>query len=117
MSVFSLQKISLLCNNYRSENGLTQKQMAALLEINEQTYAKIEREQFFPTVAQIEKILDLTNSNLDDIKSPNNSHAFFVALKGNAKDEKEKIVLEKLISAILCLDKHKNIKEGSRRNE
>lgn len=113
MSIFSLHRISEICLNYKMTNKLTQKQMGELLGINEQTYAKIEREQYFPQIKQIDRILEVTHTSIEDIKTPNDIYSVLTALKGSAENDHEKQVLEILVKAILCIDKHKNISEGS----
>jgi len=117
MSIFSLKKIADICKNYKEQNNLNQTEMGKLLGINEQTYGKIEREQYFPKIEQIDMILSLTNSTLDQVKSSDTSHSVLAALKGKAQTDTEKIVFDTLVNAILCLDKHKNIKSGNYANE
>ena len=117
MSIFSLKKIADICKNYKEQNNLNQTEMGNLLGINEQTYGKIEREQFLPKIDQIERILQLTGASLEQVKSNNNSHSILAALKGQAANETEKHVFDTLVKAILCLDKHKNIKAGKYLNE
>ena len=104
-------------SDLKAQNDLNQNDMGRLLGINEQTYAKIEREQYFPKIEQIEMILRITSTSLDQVKSNGTSHSVLAALKGKAETDTEKHVFDTLVKAILCLDKHKNIKMGKYQNE
>lgn len=113
MSKIDLSKISEICIEYKNNNGLTQVEMAKRLSINDQIYGKIERGQHLPKLDQIESILHLTNKTFVDIQEENCKQDVFLALKGEAKSEEEIKVLDELIGMIMCLDKHRNLRENS----
>ena len=117
MSIFSLRRIADICKNYRTQNNLNQAEMSSLLNMNEQTFGKIEREQYFPKIDQIEQIIAITGASIEQLKSDNSGHLILAALKGKAQNETEKHVFDTLVKAILCLDKHKNIRAGKYSNE
>lgn len=112
MSKIDINKISQICLDYKKENGLTQIDMANLLSINNQIYGRIERGQHLPKLEQLERILEVTGKEFTDILETEKQDVF-VALKGEAKSEKEVRVFDELIEMILCLDKHKNIRENN----
>jgi len=111
MSKININKLANICLNYKKENELNQHEMADLLSINSQIYGKIERGQHLPKLNQLEKILEVTAMDFTDIISENKPDVI-VALKGEAKTEDEIIVFDELIEMILCLDKHKNLREN-----
>lgn len=111
MQKISLKKIALICKTYRKDKDFNQNQMADILSINPQIYGKIEREQHLPKLDQIENILQVTQSTFDSILEDNKPDVF-IALKGEAKTENEKQIIDEMIEMILCLDKHKNIMES-----
>jgi len=111
MSRIDIKKLSSICINYKIENGLTQAAMAELLSINNQIYGRIERAQHLPKLEQLEKILDVTGNDYPDILEADRNRDVFVALKGNASTSSESEVFDELIKMILCLDKHKNLRE------
>ena len=113
MALIDLKKLAGICKLYRKENNLTQTKMAEILSINDQIYGRIEREQHLPRVEQIEKILEVTGSDVFDITETNTPQDVFVALKGEAKSDEEKMVFDRLIQMILCLEKHKYVREVS----
>ena len=113
MSKIDISKLSEICLQYKKENNLTQLEMAELLSINNQIYGKIERGQHLPKLDQIEKILEVTGKEFVDIIETGIKKDVFVALKGEAKSDEEIKVFEGLIEMILCLDKHKNIRENN----
>ncbi|MFX0561149.1 hypothetical protein TEPIDINF_002612 [Tepidibacillus infernus] len=93
MSKIDINKLSEICLQYRKENNLTQLEMAKL--------------------EQIEKILEVTGKEFADIIETGTKKDVFVALKGEAKSDEEIKVFEGLIEMILCLEKHKNIRENN----
>lgn len=113
MSKIDISKLSEICLQYKKENNLTQLEMAELLSINNQIYGKIERGQHLPKLDQIEKILEVTGKEFTDIIETGIKKDVFVALKGEAKSDEEIKAFEGLIEMILCLDKHKNIRENN----
>lgn len=113
MSKIDINKISKICTEYRKDNELTQVEMAEKLLINDQIYGKIERGQHLPKLEQLEKILEVTGKSFSDIIDDTNNKDVFVALKGKAKSQEEISVFDDLIEMILCLDKHKNIRENN----
>ena len=113
MPKIDINKISQICIEFRNVNGLTQVEMSKRLSINDQIYGKIERGQHLPKLDQLEKILEITNKSFDDIIETGAKQDVFIALKGEAKSEEEKRIFDELIEMILCLEKHKNIREYS----
>ena len=113
MSKIDMSKLSEICLQYKKENNLTQTEMADLLSINNQIYGKVERGQHLPKLEQIERILKVTGKEFVDILETGIKKDVFVALKGEAKSAEEVKIFEGLIEMILCLDKHKNIRENN----
>jgi len=113
MSRIDINKLADICIEYRKNKDLTQVDMANMLSINNQIYGKIERGQHLPKLEQLEKIMEVTGKEFTDIVEADSKKDVFVALKGEAKSTKEVEVFEKLIEMILCLDKHRNIRENN----
>ncbi len=113
MSKININRLADICLNYKKENQLNQLEMAELLSINNQIYGKIERGQHLPKLDQLEKILEVTSKDFTDIMISENKPDVIVALKGEAKTDEETKVFDELIEMILCLDKHKNLRENS----
>ena len=113
MSKINISKLANICLNYKKENQLNQVEMADLLSLNNQIYGKIERGQHLPKLDQLEKILEVTGNDFTNILETEVKMDVIVALKGEAKSAEEKKVFNELIDMILCLDKHKNLRENN----
>lgn len=113
MEKIDIKKISQICLDYKKDHDLTQVEMANRLSINNQIYGKIERGQHLPKLDQLEKILEITGKSFNDIIEKYNKPDVFLALKGEAKTQEEKKIFDELIEMILCLDKHRNIRENN----
>ncbi|GAU79584.1 helix-turn-helix domain-containing protein [Fusibacter sp. 3D3] len=113
MSKINIDKLAKVCLKYKKENQLNQNQMSELLAINNQIYGKIERGQHLPKLDQLEKILEITGNDFTDILISENKPDVIVALKGEAKTDEETKIFDELIEMILCLDKHKNLRENN----
>ncbi|MBK5252992.1 MAG: helix-turn-helix domain-containing protein [Peptostreptococcaceae bacterium] len=113
MSKININKLANICLKYKKVNQLNQVEMADLLSLNDQIYGKIERGQHLPKLDQIEKILEVTGNDFADILEVESKQDVIIALKGEAKSAEEKKVFNELIEMILCLDKHKNLRENN----
>ncbi len=113
MLKIDIKKLSKICLDYKKENGLTQNGMAEMLSLNNQIYGRVERGEHLPKLNQLEIILNVTGKEFVDIIESENERDIFVALKGEAKTEKELEVFNELIEMILCLDKHNNLRENN----
>lgn len=62
---YHLQKVSLKIIKMRLELGLSQKEMAAKLEMSESQYCRMEKGQHNPTVLSLIELTDLFEYDLD----------------------------------------------------
>ena len=112
MKKISFDKLSKLVIQKRNELNLTQSELGEKTGINRQLIGRIESGKFIPSIAQLESLLNQLNIDFDDIIEDKVEENVFLAMRGKAESEEEKEGLDKMISMMLCLRKHKNLRRA-----
>lgn len=112
MKKISFDKLSKLVIQKRNELNLTQSELGEKTRINRQLIGRIEGGKFIPSITQLEALLDQLNINFDDIIDDKVEEDVFLAMRGKAESDEEKEGLDKMISMMLCLRKHKNLRRA-----
>ncbi|MEG2787922.1 MAG: helix-turn-helix transcriptional regulator [Romboutsia sp.] len=114
MKKISFDKLSKLVIAKRNELNLSQGDLGEKTGINRQLIGRIESGKFIPSINQLELLLKELNIELDDIMEDEIEENVFLAMRGKAESYEEKEGLDKMISMMLCLRKHKNLRRALR---
>lgn len=112
MKKICLDKLSELVIKKRNKLNLTQSELRQKTGINRQLIGRIESGKFIPSITQLETLLTQLNIDFDDIIENEAEENIFSAIRGKAKSEEEKEGLDNMISMMLCLRKHKNLRKA-----
>lgn len=101
----SLRAIGQLIKSKREEKGLSQDQLAQMLDVTKSTVSSYETGQRRPTIDRVKmlsNILEINQSDLLDVKIPNNSlnlalRAEGIVERGDIEEIKKYIQFRKLI--------------------
>ena len=89
MSIISKNKLANILVLRRKSLNLTQDELGEKTGINRAMIGRIEREDYMPSVQQLEKLFDVLKFNIDDILEKNN-YAIYTAFRGkNLTDEEQ----------------------------
>lgn len=103
MKKLSTSKLASTVKTKREEKGLTKEQLSGLTGINRLMIGRIERQNFIPSIAQLESLAKILEFDITDMfieKQDNNS---FVAMRCEAITDGEKEGVEKLFTMMLSL--------------
>lgn len=110
MKKIDLEKLSQLVSNKRKEKNITQDQLGELTGINRQVVGRIELGKTVPSLNQLQKLLDVLEIDFHSILEDDGAEDIFMAMKGEAKTTQETKGLETMISMMLCLKKHEQLR-------
>lgn len=110
MKKIDLEKLSLLVSKKRKEKDITQDQLGELTGINRQVIGRIELGKTVPSLNQLQQLLEILEIDFDSILEDKKTEDVFMAMKGEAKTPEEKEGLETMISMMLCLKKHEQLR-------
>ena len=102
----SLENLAKAVQEKRKVLGLTQDELGRITEINRLLIGRIESQKFLPSIPQLENLLKKLDIAFEEILEKEESPNVFVAMRGEAKTEDEKIAVDKMISMMLCLKMH-----------
>lgn len=110
MKKISLEILAQLVSKKRKEKNMTQDQLGELTGINRQVIGRIELGKTIPSLSQLQCLLDILEIDFNDILEENQAEDVFMAMRGEAKTEQERKGLETMISMMLCLNKHEQLR-------
>jgi len=110
MKKISLENLAELVSKRRKEKDMTQDQLGELTGINRQVIGRIELGKTIPSLNQLQDLLDVLEINFNSILEDNQTEDVFMAMRGEAKTEQERKGLETMISMMLCLKKHEQLR-------
>lgn len=110
MKKIDLEKLSLLMSQKRKEKDITQDQLGELTGINRQVIGRIELGKTVPSLNQLQQLLDVLEIDFDSILEENKTEDVFMAMRGEARTDEEINGLETMISMMLCLRKHEQLR-------
>ncbi|TCX48962.1 helix-turn-helix transcriptional regulator [Dehalobacter sp. 14DCB1] len=103
MKKLSVAKLAEIVKSKREEKGLTQEQLSDLTSINRVMIGRIERENFIPSIIQLESLANTLEFEIVDMFIEKQETNSFIALRSEALSENEKEGVEKLFTMMLSL--------------
>lgn len=103
MNKIDLNKLAQLIQEKRKNKGITQENLGEITGINRQVIGRIELGKSVPSVQQLDLLLEILDINFQDILKVDDKKDVFMAMRGEARTDEERMGLEKMISMMLCL--------------
>ena len=103
MKKLSVTKLAKIVKLNREEKGLTQEQLSDLTGINRVMIGRIERENFVPSIIQLESLANTLEFDIVDMFIEKQESNSFIALRSETLSESEKEGVEKLFTMMLSL--------------
>lgn len=103
MKKLSIDKLATIVTNKRKEKNFTQENLGELTGINRIMISRIEREDFIPSVTQLEKLADILEFDIADVFIEKEKENSFVALRSEALSDNEKEGVEQLFKMMISL--------------
>lgn len=110
MNKIDLNKLAQMIQEKRKDKGFSQDKLGELTGINRQVIGRIELGKSVPSIQQLDVVLDILEIDFESIVKVNDEKDVFIAMRGEARTEEERIGLEKMISMMLCLKKHDRLR-------
>lgn len=110
MKKIDLEKLSSVVSKRRKEKDMTQDQLGELTGINRQVIGRIELGKTVPSLNQLQQLLDVLDIDFDSILEDKQTEDVFMAMRGEARTVQERKGLETMISMMLCLKKHEQLR-------
>ncbi|WKY49103.1 helix-turn-helix transcriptional regulator [Eubacteriaceae bacterium ES3] len=110
MKTFSAKNLADTVTRLREEKGLTKEELGSLTGINRIMIGRIEREEFIPSIIQLEtlgKVLDFDIAQMFIEKDETNS---FIALRNEAVNDTEKDGIDILFKMMIALRQQVNLR-------
>lgn len=105
-----LDKLSSVVSQKRKEKIMTQDQLGESTGINRQVIGRIELGKIVPSLNQLQQLLDVLDIDFDSILEDEQTEDVFMAMRGEAITVEERKGLESMISMMLCLKKHEQLR-------
>jgi transcriptional regulator with XRE-family HTH domain len=112
MEIISTEKLASVVYNLRNEKNMTQQDLSDKTGINRIMISRIEKNKFIPSIKQLETLSNTLNFDVTTLFVEKKDNNFFVALKSEALNEKEKQGVEKLFSMMLTLRQQIQIRKS-----
>lgn len=103
MKTLSTRKLAETIKMLRSEKGLTKDALGNLTGINRIMIARIEKEDFTPSIVQFEALANILGFDITEMFVEKERTNSFVALRSEALSESEKEGVDKLFKMMLTL--------------
>ena len=103
MKTLSTKKLAETVNSLRANKGYTKEELGTLTGINRIMIGRIEREDFTPSIVQLEALSKVLGFELIDMFVEKDSTNSFVALRSEALSDGEKEGVEILFTMMLSL--------------
>lgn len=103
MKVLSAVKLSETVSELRKKKSMTQEELGTLTGINRVIIGRIEREDFFPSIVQLEALASVLGFDITDIFTENERPQSFIALRSEGINDAEKRGVDTLLQMIFAL--------------
>lgn len=103
MKTLSTRKLAETVKILRNEKGLTKDALGNLTGINRIMIARIEKEDFTPSIVQFEALANILGFDITEMFVEKERTNSFVALRSEALSESEKEGVDKLFKMMLTL--------------
>lgn len=107
----SLAKLAQVVKWQRKELNLTQEILAEKTDINKDLISRLERGSFFPSITQLNGLMEVLGFYLADITEDQEEKKVFMAMMGSARTDAEREGFNQMISMMLCLRKHDRLRK------
>lgn len=116
MRILSINKLSEIVKNQRTEHGYTQEQLSDITGINRIMIGRIERKEYTPSIPQLESLAKTLNFDIIDMFKEANPISVVTSMRSKSLSEVEETGVETLFSMMLFL-KQQIALRGSAENE
>jgi len=103
MKILSAKKLAETVTKLRKEKCLTKEELGNLTGINRIMIGRIEREDFTPSIAQLEALANILGFDITDMFVEKEKTNSFIALRSEALSDNEKEGVDKLLKMMLSL--------------
>lgn len=103
MKKLSTTKLAETVKKKREVKGLTQEDLSNLTGVNRIMIGRIEREDFIPSIIQLEALSNILDFEITDMFMEKEETNDFVALRSEALSEGEKEGVDRLFTMMLSL--------------
>ena len=103
MKTLSTKKLAEAITKLREEKGYTKEELGNLTGINRIMIGRIEREDFIPSIVQLEALSNILGFDLTEMFIEKERTNSFVALRSEALSDSEKEGVDKLFTMMLSL--------------
>lgn len=103
MKTLSPKKLAETVTNLRKQKGLNQEDLGNQTGINRVMIGRIEREDFMPSIVQLEALANVLEFDLTDMFIEKEKTNSFIALRSEALNDREKEGVDKLFTMMLSL--------------
>ncbi|AZS13231.1 helix-turn-helix domain-containing protein [Paenibacillus lutimineralis] len=111
----SLTKLSGIVHHKRKNvRKITLEELSGETNINKDTLSRIENGRFYPSIEQLNILMEALRFSLKDIEENPDEKKVFLAMMGSATTENERVNFDKMISMMLCLRKHDRLRKRQR---
>ena len=112
MKQISVELLAKLVIEKRKLKNLTQIELGEKTGINRQIIGRIELQKHIPSIDQLNTLLSYLEVNFEDIVIETKEDDMFLAMMGEAKTDEEEEWVKKMISMMLCIQKHERIRSA-----
>ena len=103
MKMLSTNKLAETVTMLRVEQGLTKEELGTLTGINRILIGRIEREDFIPSIAQLEALGNVLRFDIIDMFVDKEKTNSFIALRSEAINDAEKEGVDRLFKMMIAL--------------
>jgi|LFRM01.2.fsa_nt_gb transcriptional regulator with XRE-family HTH domain len=103
MKLLSTARLAETIKKRRDAMGLTQEKLASLTGINRIMIGRIEHEKFIPSIRQLEALAKTLGFDIEDVFVEEQRSNSFVALRGEARTDEERMGVDTLLTSMLTL--------------
>ncbi len=103
VKTLSTARLAKTVKTRREEKGFTQEELGKLTGINRVMIGRIERENFIPSIVQLEALSSVLGFEITDMFVEKRNTDSFVALRSEALSENEKQGVDNLFTIMLSL--------------
>lgn len=103
MKTLSMTRLAELVKSNRAKKDYNQENLSKLTGINRALISRIEREDFIPSIHQIESLADVLSFDIADLLIEKKNKSTFVALRSETLNEDEREGVDKLFTMMLSL--------------
>jgi transcriptional regulator with XRE-family HTH domain len=103
MKTLSTKKLAATVKHLREDRKLTKEELGKLTNINRIMIGRIEREDFIPSIVQLESLSSVLGFDLTDMFEEKEESNSFIALRCETLSDSEKEGVDKLFEMMLSL--------------